>query len=121
LAYLSEKSLASKPYLSLSKKALASELMMPKRTLDKILNELREENKVFYKVTRGRNGGMIIASVKALFTKMVQLNKEKGLTYSTRITEVFGLHGNLVEETFRRLSEPLNPLREVALFEVDTG
>ncbi|OSP59023.1 hypothetical protein EFP6CTSP_18475 [Enterococcus faecium] len=31
---------------------LASQLTMPKRTLDKILNELREENKVFYKVTR---------------------------------------------------------------------
>ncbi|MGQ4819289.1 primase C-terminal domain-containing protein, partial [Enterococcus faecium] len=49
LAYLSEKSLASERYLNLSKKELASQLTMPKRTPDKILNELREENKVFYK------------------------------------------------------------------------
>ncbi|HEA4123453.1 TPA: Rrf2 family transcriptional regulator, partial [Enterococcus faecium] len=121
LAYLSEKSLASEPYLNLSKKELASQLTMPKRTLDKILNELREENKVFYKVTRGRNGGMIIASVKTLFARVIQLSKEKRLDYSTRITEVFGLNESLVEETFRQLSTPLNPLKEVNLFEVDTG
>lgn len=121
LAYLSEKSLASEPYLNLSKKELASQLTMPKRTLDKILNELREENKVFYKVTRGRNGGMIIASVKTLFARVIQLSKEKRLDYSTRITEVFGLNESLVEETFRQLSTPLNHLKEVNLFEVDTG
>ena len=103
------------------KKELASQLTMPKRTLDKILNELREENKVFYKVTRGRNGGMIIASVKTLFARVIQLSKEKRLDYSTRITEVFGLNESLVEETFRQLSTPLNPLKEVNLFEVDTG
>lgn len=85
---------------------------MPKRTLDKILNELREENKVFYKVTRGRNGGMIIASVKTLFARVIQLSKEKRLDYSTRITEVFGLNESLVEETFRQLSTPWTLLKK---------
>ncbi|MCZ1561184.1 replication protein RepR, partial [Enterococcus faecium] len=70
---------------------------------------------------RGRNGGMIIASVKTLFARVIQLSKEKRLDYSTRITEVFGLNESLVEETFRQLSTPLNPLKEVNLFEVDTG
>ncbi|HFC9195256.1 TPA: primase C-terminal domain-containing protein [Enterococcus faecium] len=121
LAYLSEKSHAGEPYLNMSKKELASELTMPKRTLDKILTELREENKVFYKVTRGRNGGMIIASVKMLFMKVIQLSKENRLAYSTRITEVFGLNGSLVEDTFRQLSKPLKPFKEMNLFEVDTG
>ncbi|TYQ83633.1 hypothetical protein BEK87_15380 [Enterococcus faecium] len=64
---------------------------------------------------------MIIASVKTLFTRVIQLSKEMRLAYSTRITEVFGLNGSLVEKTFRQLSDPLTPLKEVTLFEVDTG
>ncbi|MRC57076.1 replication protein RepR, partial [Bacillus thuringiensis] len=73
-----------------------------------MLNEIRVENNVFYKVTRGRYGGMIITLDKMLFTRVIQLSKEKRLDYSTRITEVFGLNESLVEETFRQLSTPLN-------------
>ncbi|HAQ5668508.1 TPA: replication protein RepR [Enterococcus faecium] len=121
VAYLSEKSYISKPYLTLSKKELASELGMPKRTLDKVLKELKEENKVFYQVTRGRNGGMVIASVKALFGTIIQVRKEKQQAYVAEITEKFGLTGSFVLNTFKQLAAPYKQPEEVRLFTVDTG
>mgnify|MGYP005983066553 CR=1 FL=1 len=121
VAYLSEKSDISKPYLTLSKKELASELGMPKRTLDKVLQELKEEHKVFYKVTRGRNGGMVIASVKALFGTIIQVRKEMQQAYVAAITEKFGLTGSFVLNTLKQLAEPYKQPEEVRLFTVDTG
>lgn len=121
VAYLSEKSYISKPYLTLSKKELASELGMPKRTLDKVLEELKEENKVFYQVTRGRNGGMVIASVKALFGTIIQVRKEMQQAYVAEITEKFGLTGSFVLNTFKQLAAPYKQPEEVRLFTVDTG
>lgn len=121
MAYLSEKSYISKPYLTLSKKELASELGMPKRTLDKVLQELKEEHEVFYQVTRGRNGGMIIASVKALFGTIIQIKKEMQQAYVVTITEKFGLTGSFVLNTFKQLAEPYKKPEQVRLFTVDTG
>ncbi|MEJ4197243.1 primase C-terminal domain-containing protein [Staphylococcus aureus] len=121
VAYLSEKSYISKPYLTLSKKELASELGMPKRTLDKVLEELKEENKVIYQVTRGRNGGMVIASVKALFGTIIQVRKEMQQEYVAAITEKFGLTGSFVLNTFNQLEETYKQPEEVRLFTLDTG
>ncbi|EGP5708320.1 primase C-terminal domain-containing protein [Enterococcus faecium] len=121
VAYLSEKSYISKPYLTLSKKELASELDMPKRTLDKVLEELKEEHKVFYQVTRGRNGGMVIASIKALFGTIIQVRKEMQQAYVDAITEKFGLTGSFVLNTFKQLAEPYKQPEEIRLFTVDTG
>src|SRR5699024_3027123 len=116
-----EKSLASEPYLNLSKKEFASQLTMPKRTLDKILNEIREENKVFYKVTRGRNGGMIIASVKTLFARAIQLSKEKRLYYSTRITELFLCNLRVIYLILLLLSSNSYTILDVDLSEVSSS
>lgn len=121
VAYLSEKSYISKPYLTMSKKELASELSMPKRTLDKVLQELKEEHEVFYQVTCGRNGGMIIASVKALFGTIIQGRKETQQAYVDAVTEKFGLTGSFVLNTFKQLAEPYKKPEQVRLFTVDTG
>lgn len=94
---------------------------MPKRTLDKVLKELKEEHKVFYKVTRGRNGGMVIASVKALFGTIIQVRKEMQQAYVAAITEKFGLTGSFVLNTFKQLAAPYKQPEEVRLFTVDTG
>lgn len=121
LAYLSKKSEISKPYLVLSKKILVSELEMPKRTLDKVLQELKAENEIFYQVKSGRNGGLIIASVKTLFGTIIQAKKEMKQAYIAAITAKFGLTESFVQETFKQLEEPLKQAEEIKLFELDTG
>lgn len=121
MAYLSEKSKISKPYLALSKKAMVAELEIPKRTLDKVLQELKAENEIFYQVKSGRNGGLIISSVKALFGTIIQAKKETKQAYIAAITNLFDLTESFVQETFKQLSEPLKQGENIKLFELDTG
>lgn len=121
LAYLSEKSKISKPYLAISKKDLVSELEMPKRTLDKVLQELKSDNEIFYQVKSGRNGGLVIASVKALFGRIIQTKKEMKQAYIAAITNIFDVTESYVQETFKQLKEPIKQVEEIRLFELDTG
>lgn len=64
-------------------------------------NEFFACSNLFYKVTRGRNGGMVIASVKALFGTIIQVRKEMQQAYVAAIKEKFGLTGSFVLNTLK--------------------
>ncbi|MBK1209032.1 primase C-terminal domain-containing protein [Enterococcus faecium] len=120
LAYLSEKSLASEPYLNLSKKEFAEQLNMPLRSLDRALSALKQEHKVFYHVKKGRGGGLLLASVRVLVASLIQAKKDEKEAYIQGILAQFKL---TIAEWTRTIQQllPEKEAQEIRLFEVDTG
>ena len=59
-------------------KELTERLKIPKRSLDKVLKHLREENKIHFRVRAGRNGGIMLASIHGLMRSVIRLKKKAG-------------------------------------------
>ncbi len=57
-------------------KELTERLKIPKRSLDKVLKQLREENKIHFRVRAGRNGGIMLASIHGLMRSVIRLKKK---------------------------------------------
>ena len=60
-------------------KELTERLKIPKRSLDKVLKHLREENKIHFRVRAGRNGGIMLASIHGLMRSVIRLKRKPGL------------------------------------------
>ncbi|HFQ3804563.1 TPA: primase C-terminal domain-containing protein [Enterococcus faecium] len=121
LAYLDEHSYTHKPYIITTKKDIRESLKIPERSLDKVLKHLKKENKIYFRVRSGRNGGITLASVKALMSTIIRVKKEVQEAYFIAISEAFGLKHTEVYSTFEKLLNPKNPAVQTELFELDTG
>ncbi|WP_271554323.1 primase C-terminal domain-containing protein [Enterococcus mundtii] len=119
--YLGKKGDQVKPYIMLSKKELSEELSMPSRSLDRVLEELKQENKVFYRIKRGRNGGIVLASVKALLANIIVSKDEAKEAYVKAICDMFDLQNQELEHTLEQLGATTNDMIQTKLFEIDTG
>jgi hypothetical protein len=97
LAYLSEKSYIYKPYLIMTKKELSESTKIPLRSLTRVLDELKTEGKIFTIITRGRKGGLRLASIKTLLTSIICLKKEEKEAYIVELTRAFGLRSTTTE------------------------
>ncbi|EMF0385959.1 replication protein RepR, partial [Enterococcus hirae] len=120
MRYLSEKSDLRMPYLKLSKKELAEQLNMPLRSLDRALIALKQEHKVFYRVKKGRGGGLLLASVRVLFASLIQAKKEEKEAFIQGIIAQFKLTLDEWTSTIQQLI-PEKEAQAIRLFEVDTG
>lgn len=103
MAYLSEKSYAYKPYLSMTKKELREELAIPERSLDKLLKSLKGTNEIFYTVKAGRGGGIQIASVKTLCMTLIRVKKEMKQVYYEQLSALFNPQAKEVRELFESI------------------
>lgn len=121
LAYLNEQSYTYKPYIVSTKKELREELKIPERSLDKVLKQLKNENKIYFRVRTGRNGGITLASVHALMRSIIRVNKEVQEAYFHEISEAFGLGRTFIQETFKRLIEPKRTGVQMDLLQLDSG
>jgi hypothetical protein len=103
LAYLSSQSYTYKPFVYSTKKEIREEIGVPERSFDAALKKLKETNQVFYRVTRGSGGGIMIASVKALMRTVILAKKEVREAYFEAIREAFLVPGMLVQKVFYQL------------------
>lgn len=62
---------------------------IPKRSLDKALNELVKEGKVYLKVKAGRGGGLILATRNALIRTVISTRQESKEAYKCLIRTFF--------------------------------
>ncbi|WP_019774005.1 primase C-terminal domain-containing protein [Streptococcus sobrinus] len=121
LAYLREETSSDSPTLQTSKKAIREALKIPERSLDKVLQLLKEDQKVFYKVKAGRGGGIWIGAVRTLLLQTLQLRKEKQEAYMSYLAELFRETKERIARTMVEALESLEQAKQLYLFEADVG
>ncbi|MBP2098890.1 primase C-terminal domain-containing protein [Enterococcus rivorum] len=89
LAFLKDKSYTYKPYFVTTKKEITEALLIPARSLDKILKEMQEDGQLYFQVKAGRGGGIKIATKQALIKTILLVKKEVNQAYREAITKVF--------------------------------
>lgn len=121
LAYLATQSYTYKPFIYSTKKEIREEIGVPERSFDAALKKLKETNQVFYRVTRGRGGGIMIASVKALMRSIILTKKEVREAYFEAIREAFLVPGTLVQKVFYQLLPAKKDYEEIELISSGAG
>lgn len=121
LQYLNEQSYTYKPFVYSTKKEIREEIGVPERSFDVALKTLKENNQVFYRVTRGRGGGIMIASVKALMRTIILTKKEVREAYFDAIREAFLVQGTLVQKVFYQLLPATKAYTEIKLISLESG
>ncbi|MBM9832862.1 Rrf2 family transcriptional regulator, partial [Enterococcus faecalis] len=104
-----------------TKKELREELKIPERSLDKVLKQLKNENKIYFRVRAGRNGGITLASVHGLMRSIIRVKKEVQEAYFHAISEAFGLGRTFIQETLKQLIEPKKTAVQMDLLQLDSG
>lgn len=121
LGYLDKQTYTDKPYVISTKKELRETLKIPERSFDKVLNELKEKNKIYFEIRSGRNGGIKLASVHGLMRTVIREKKDVQEAYFHAVSEAFGLERTLIKATLEQLLMPARTVIQTHLFEVDTG
>lgn len=62
---------------------------IPKRSLDKAINELKAEGKIYVRVRAGRGGGLVVATRKALIRTVIVVKQEVKSAYKSAIRTFF--------------------------------
>ena len=101
-------------------KELTERLKIPKRSLDKVLKHLREENKIHFRVRAGRNGGIMLASIHGLMRSVIRLKRKPG-AYFAAISEAFGKEYTFIQTALKRLIDPNKIGVQTDLLMIDTG
>lgn len=121
LAYLASQSYTYKPFVYSTKKEIREEIGVPERSFDAALKKLKETNQVFYRVTRGRGGGIMLASVKALMRTVILTKKEVREAYLNAIREAFLVKGTVVREVFYQLLPNEKTMEQLELIQPGAG
>ena len=121
LNYLKEHSYMYRPYVTITKKALIEELKIPKTSLDKLLTKLIQENRIFMRVKKGRNGHLVLASVRSLMATIINVKRQERESFIKALQEAFGFGRRIVENILKSLQISQNEGYQTQLFEVDVG
>ncbi|HEL0006266.1 TPA: primase C-terminal domain-containing protein [Streptococcus equi subsp. zooepidemicus] len=120
MAYL-EKEGQETPFLQTTKKAIHEAIGIPERSLVRVLNVLKAEGKIFYRVKRGRNGGLRLAAIVSIFQSVIRLKKERQEAYLASISGFFSEPLTLVKQAVLALETRLKKGQQLSLFEWDIG
>ena len=121
LNYLKEHSYMYRPYVTITKKVLIEELKIPKTSLDKLLTKLIQENRIFMRVKKGRNGHLVLASVRSLMATIINVKRQERESFIKALQEAFGFGRRIVENILKSLQISQNEGYQTQLFEVDVG
>jgi Primase C terminal 1 (PriCT-1). len=121
LAYLAENSYTYKPYLATTKKEIREDLKIPERTFDRLLKKLAAEGEVYFKIQRGRGGGITIASVKQLFLTVIQVKRDMQEAWYKAISGLFNLTGTRLKDSLRQLVNVEKYTVQLDLFGTDSS
>jgi hypothetical protein len=94
LEYLESECYRYRPEIELTKSELQAAVQyqdkpIPKRSLDKALNELKAEGKIYVEVKAGRGGGLVVATRKALIRIVISVKQEAKEAYKNAIRTFF--------------------------------
>ncbi len=94
LAYLETQCYRYRPEVRLKKTDLQAAITfngqsIPKRSLDRALKELMAEGKLFVQIKAGRNGGLVVATRKALIRTVIQVKQQVKSAYKQGIKTFF--------------------------------
>lgn len=120
MAYL-EKEGQETPFLQTTKKAIHEAIGIPERSLVRVLNVLKAEGKIFYRVKRGRNGGLRLAAIVSIFQSVIRLKKERQEAYLASISGFFSEPLTLLKQAVLALETRLKKGQQLSLFERDIG
>lgn len=121
LNYLKEHSYMYRPYVTITKKVLIEELKIPKTSLDKLLTKLIQENRIFMRVKKGRNGHLVLASVRSLMATIINVKRQERESFIKALQEAFGFGRRIVENILKSLQTSQDEGYQTQLFEVDVG
>ncbi|MBO1139869.1 replication protein RepR [Enterococcus avium] len=121
LVYLTTQSYTYKPFVYSTKKEIREEIGVPERSFDAALKKLKQTNQIFYRVTAGRGGGIMIASVKALMRTIILTKKEVREAYFEAIRKAFLVPGTLVQKVFYQLLPAKKVYTEIELISLDSS
>lgn len=108
--------------MRVKKKDIVHEIGIPERSLDYVLKQLQFEGKLLYSFKRGRQGGILIASVISLaIISLMNKTKEARRDYYITLSRVFGEKLSLLSKLMNRTLEKFQETSLGILFELDTG
>ncbi|MFD2308786.1 primase C-terminal domain-containing protein [Enterococcus termitis] len=122
LEYLETQCYRYRPEIDLTKAELQAAIKyqdksIPKRSLDKAINELKTEGKIFVKVRSGRGGGLVVATRKALIRTVIVVNQTVKKAYKNAIRTFFKEADMLLAKLF----EPSATSKEIGLVRKQTN
>lgn len=89
LSYIESKTDRTTPYIQLKKKEIIADLSIPERSLDYVLKDLKETNRIFYKFKAGRNGGITVALISTLISVMIEQNTQEVAIFLSNLAILF--------------------------------
>lgn len=121
LNYLNKVEAETLGYIGGTKRELQEAIGIPSRSLDRVLKELRKENKIIYKSKRGKGGGIILMSVRMFLMQCLERTREKRQKYISDLGQLFSLTNEELETTITPFLETYRKSEQLDLFEADTG
>lgn len=121
LNYLNKVEAETLGYIGGTKRELQETIGIPSRSLDRVLKELRKENKIIYKSKRGKGGGIILMSVRMFLMQCLERTREKRQKYISDLGQLFSLTNEELETTITPFLETYRKSEQLDLFEADTG
>lgn len=121
LAYLNAQSCDENPYIISTKKELSERLKMPKRSLDKVLKQLKEENKIHFSICAGRNGGIRLASIHELMRSIIRLKEERQEAYFSARSKALGIGDTFVKTMLKQVVASEKTEIQTELFLLNTS
>lgn len=73
------------------------------------------------RVKKGRNGHLVLASVRALMATIINVRKQERESFIKSLQEDFGFGRRIVENILKSLQTSQNEGCQTQLFEVDVG
>ncbi|MDC4247615.1 primase C-terminal domain-containing protein [Enterococcus faecium] len=121
LDYLKQVEAEGLAYIESTRKELQEKIGIPARSLDRLLKELREERKIFYRSKRGKGGGIILMSIRTFLKQCLKRRREKQQVYLTQLKQLFLLTNEELEATIAPFLATYRRSKQLDLFEADTG
>ncbi|MGM0229027.1 hypothetical protein IGJ28_001089 [Enterococcus sp. AZ091] len=121
LDYLKRVEAEGLAYIESTRKELQEKIGIPSRSLDRLLKELREERKIFYRSKRGKGGGILLMSIQSFLKQCLQRKHEKQEVYLSLLKHFFSLTNEELEMIIAPFLEKHRRSEQLDLFEADTG
>ena len=121
LNYIGNQTSPSSPYLVTKKKDIMSAIGIPERSLDAVLKKLKIGGKLLINIKRGRNGGIILASVTTLALNLVGMTRQERANYYKGVSELVETNYEHISTTLSECFRELQEAYSGTLFELDTG
>nr|ARS43230.1 RepR [Streptococcus suis] len=119
--YIKQKTNSDSPYLRVKKKEITAAIGIPERSLDYVLKTLQSEGKILYSFKRGRQGGLILASISNIALSLISMNKKAREAYYTALSHLLGVSKGILIKLLKRAIIGLTMPPTSSLFELDTG